>query len=116
MDETDRKIEFWGDKDDGNLTHTEMDDAIESALDGVDVVNALPETIEVCGFAHMELPSAESLARHVLEDFLEKLDDEYGNPDGDYTEKTDGMKEAAKEFVAAVLDNYTVWALSLIHI
>jgi len=109
----DRKIVFWGDKDDEHLTFAEMDDAIESILDGMDDINALPETIDVCGFARME-PNAKSEAVRVLERTLSDLDQEYGNPDGNYTKATDSMQEAAKTFVAAVLDEYTVWACDIV--
>jgi len=114
MAKTERKIEVWGKEDDEQLTHTEMDDAIESELEGME--DPLPETIDVCGFAR-SMPNAKRLAGDVLERLLENLDAEYGNPDG-YMEYTDqyleSMKAAAEEFVAAVLDKYTVWACDFV--
>jgi len=112
MSEIDRKIEFWGREEDEHLTHTEMDPAIEEILDGMDNINALPETIEVCGYAHTE-PSSKGINEHVLEHLLEWLDEEYGDSDK-YSDPTDGMKEAADTFVAAVLAEYTVWACDLV--
>ena len=109
----DRKIEFWGKEDDERLTYTEMDDAIESIIDGTDDIEDLPETIEVCGFARIE-PSMKNGAEVALERLLENLDEEYSDPDGSYTDPTDKMIEASKEFVATVLDEYKVWACELV--
>jgi len=109
-----RKIDFWGLEDDENLTHTEMDDAIESILDGTGDIKDLPETIEVCGFVYLDLPSVESLASRVLGDFIEGLDENYSNPDAGYTKETGTMKEAAVAFVTTVLEKYKVWACDLV--
>ena len=51
-----KEIKFWGSEGDEYLTYTKMDDAIESVLDDVENIKDLPETIEVCGYAHMDLP------------------------------------------------------------
>ena len=45
----------------------------------------------------------------VLERVLEEFDEEYGNPDGEYTEPTEKMKEAAKAFVEVVETEYISW-------
>lgn len=109
-----KKTVFWGSADDERLTHTELDDAIESMLDGMDDINDLPATIEVCGFARMA-PNAKHEAAGVLERLIEILDEEYGDPDGGYAVATDSMKVAAEEFVTTVLDEYTVWACELVQ-
>ena len=110
-----KEIKFWGSKSVEYLTHTEMDDAIESMLDGIGDINVLPKTIEICSYARMELPKAESLASSVLESLIEDLDNEHGDPTGDHlTEISDTMKEAAKDFVTAVLKEYVSWACELV--
>ncbi|MBE3087724.1 MAG: hypothetical protein IMZ71_01200, partial [Chloroflexi bacterium] len=119
--DNERKIEFWGGPDEERLTHTEMDCAIEDILDGMamDVKNIkdLPETIEVCGFARTKLSSksGEFWAEFVLEKLLEGLDEEYGDPDGSYSDPTDGMIKASEAFVAAVIDKYEVWACEAVE-
>ena len=105
-----RTIEYWDSEGEERLTHTDRYDAIECILDGTD---KLPEKIEICGFAHL-LPNVELLAHHLLEMFLESLDEEYGDPKGSGTEATAAMKEAAKEFTTAVLDEYKVWICILV--
>ena len=54
--------------------------------------------------------NADKLAESVLEDLLNFLDDDYSDPDGDYTEPNDAMKGAADVFVSAVLGQYKAWA------
>jgi len=118
-----RKIEFWGEVDDKYLTHTEMNCAIEDILDGMEVdiltashlaknIKDMPETIKVYGFARQRLSDAskEFIAKDCLERLLEGLDDEYAEPDAGYSDPTDGMIKASKEFVSAVLKEYVIWA------
>jgi hypothetical protein len=38
------------------------------------------------------------------------LDEEYSDPDGDYTKPTERMKVVARVFVDAVLNDYQAWA------
>ena len=107
------EIDFWGCEDDEVLTHTEMDVAIEEELDARNGIDGLPRTLEICGFVRADKPTAESLLDNGLEYLLEYLDDNYGNPE-EYTVPTDTMKEAAKVFVQAVLNEYTVWSCSIV--
>ena len=106
-----RTIEYWDSEDEERLTHTDREEAIESILDDI---GKLPEKIEICGFARMKLPEAESLATDVLERLLEGLDEDYGDPEGDYTNGTAEMKEAAVKFIATVLDEYVSWACEIV--
>ena len=106
-----RTIEYWDSEGEERLTHTDQYDAIENMLDGI---GKLPETIEICGYARMELPGVESLATDVLERLLEGLDEEYGDLEGGYVSGTDKMKEAAKVFLTAVLDEYVSWACEIV--
>ena len=89
-----RTIDYWDSEGEERLTHTDIDEALQYILDGID---PLPEKIEICGYAHM-VPNIESLATHALDSLLEGLDEDYGDPDGGYTEASIAMKEAAKEF------------------
>ena len=105
-----RTIDYWDSEGEERLTHTDIDEALQYILDGID---PLPEKIEICGYAHI-VPNIESLATHALNSLLEGLDEDYGDPDGGYTEASIAMKEAAKEFLTAVLDEYDVWACDLV--
>ena len=109
-----RTIVFWDSEDEERLTHTDQDDAIECILD-MSMPGELSGTLEICGYAHLELPRAESLCDHVLEHILEGLDEEHGDPEGSYSEPTDNMKKAAKVFVTAVLSEYMGWACEIVE-
>lgn len=95
---------LWGSPDDERLEYADEDVAIEAILDGID--GPLPETITICGFARMEV---DILRLNPLEDCLETLDEEYGDPEGEYSESTETMKEAERVFLAAIKKEYTTW-------
>lgn len=97
-------IEFWSATDDEILSHETVDEAVESFLEDCD---QFPETIEIRGYARMQ-PSPDVL--RPLEDLLEYLDEEYGDPDGPPTEATAKMKEAERAFINVVLQDYSSWA------
>lgn len=115
-----RTIVFWscyGDAE--NLTDTDPDDAIRDYLDGFlspgcDVLEMLPETVELYGYARMKTDGIELDADSILERVLENLDDEYGDPD-DRTTPTPAMKKAAKAFVAVIRDEYKVWSCEVVN-
>jgi hypothetical protein len=52
---------------------------------------------------------AASVAASAIEHALENLDEEYADPDGEYTKATDGMKAAALAFGRAVVAEYVSW-------
>ncbi len=106
-----KEPELWGMEGDEYLNHTEMDVAIEAELDGCD---KLTGTLVICGYARYDKPKAEKWGDDILENLLERLDEDYGPPE-DSTDKTDAMKEAAKVFVQAVLDEYLVWRCEVVE-
>jgi len=101
------------------IDDTEPDDAIERYLDNLlepnmtvaQVLEALPETVVVYGYAHQVFGASarKALASALLEDLLERLDEEYADPDNDGTVDTEPMRQAAHVFIDAVLAEYTVW-------
>ena len=114
---------FWDgalyscDDGDETLIHTDPDDAIEEALDKwlspkVSVLehlrSAVGETITVFAFKRRVVDDDEPDAERLLEDVLERLDEEYGNPDEAST-PTDAMRTAAETFCAAIRAEYHVW-------
>ena len=100
----DRKPCFWGQADEERLSYTDEHECIEGILDDID--DPLPEKITICGFARMEVAT---LCLNPLENCLETLDEEYGDPDGEYSESTEAMKEAERVFLAAIKKEYTTW-------
>jgi hypothetical protein len=98
-----RDPKYWGLPEAERLTATTKDEAIEEILD---CLGEDPETIEVCGYAPMEMEGLTG----TLERILESLDEEYGDPDGNPTEPTETMKEAEAAFLAVIEREYVVWA------
>jgi len=48
---------------------------------------------------------------NTVNDLLNKMDEEYGDPDGDrYSEPTEKMKQAEMEFIKVVLSEYVPWS------
>ena len=99
--------QFWGAEDQERLTHDDMDEAIEELLDGAD---PMPATLTICRYTPMTLVMPD-----VLEWLLETLDEEYSNPDDDYTKPTEAMKVAAEGFLDIVRAEYHVWACDLVE-
>ena len=48
-------------------------------------------------------------AEDILESILENLDDNYGEPDGDYTKPTEKMKIAAETLARTIKEEYISW-------
>lgn len=61
-------------------------------------------------YRKMELPTAEKLANWALDYLLERLDEEYGDPDGSPQNPTRDMQVAALALGNAVRVGYTSWA------
>lgn len=103
-----RKAVYWGAPDEERLIHDDMDEAIEAIFD--EWPDPLTGMVTVCGYARMEVSAHYLDAESILEDILERLDEEYGNPDGDRSEATPPMLDAAKALVAAIKAEYVPWA------
>lgn len=105
---TTRPVEFWTSKlRPEHLTHTTIREAVAEYADECHP-NPLPEELVAFGYARTELPAAELLARRVLADVLEGLDDEHGDPE-EATEPNDAMKAAAIVFAQAIRAEYRVF-------
>ncbi len=102
---------FWGEKDDERLTHTTPDDAIEAIIDGHHPTPiAEIGTVTVHEFAPMKPRVAAGTIFGPLSTLIERLDEEYSDPEGDGTKATETMLAAERAFIAAVLAEYKPWA------
>jgi len=100
-----KKPELWGARDEERLEFYDENECIEAILDGMD--NPLPEKITICGFARMDV---NTICLNPLEQCLERLDEEYGDPDGEYSGPTEAMKTAERVFLEIVKKEYKPWA------
>jgi len=94
---------FYACGDPEELVHRHPDDAIEAYLDDIE---DFPEMIELYGHAPL-VPNVDSLARGALDQLLEVLDDEFGDP-SETSRATPPRLEAARQFVATILKGYSV--------
>jgi hypothetical protein len=114
---TEDGIEFWSVCEDAEeLYHTSIGDALDAyAEDNFLSGEEMPKTVEVYGFVRQSKPSVDGLLKWnpVLEEFVERLDEEYG-PMDDFTEITPAMRAAERVFVEAVLAEYSVWRCEMV--
>jgi hypothetical protein len=101
-----KKAKFWGDESDDILTYEDIDDAIGDVLADIPT-DERPRTIEVYAFRPMEVKVN---PEDILSPILESLDEDFGNPHGDYSEPTTKMLEAAKLLARVIDAEYDSWA------
>lgn len=113
-----REAMFWSVGETETLTYFEVDDAVEAFLDDMDVEDSSAQglrtafgeigDVTVTGYAH-EQPCVTDVAAYVVEDLLEYLGNNFGNPEDYGPEPTQEAKDAAQHFVKVVLDDYPLW-------
>ena len=101
---------YSAEKDPVYLTHEDVSEAIEEAVDQWDRAPTMDDTIQVTSYRRMELPSRERIAELVLDGVIERLDEDYGDPEG-LMETIDEAKlrPAALAFADVILKNYKPW-------
>ena len=85
--------------------------------DAEDVVRDLMEDAEYSNFpikvhvfeSQEPFKNSEKFANSILEDILENLDENYGDPDSNGTEPTENMKKASLELTKVLTKEYHVW-------
>lgn len=102
------EAQFWSCRDDDEiLTHTEIEEAVGAFLD--DVYPDRPATVTVYGYA-VRVVDREHYAERALDNLLEDLHEEYGDPNRYPSDSiTESMRAAARAFLEAVLAEYRVW-------
>lgn len=88
------------------LSSVEPDVAVCEWLDQHEI-EFWPDELPVYGFRRMRF---EFDAERILARALEDADEEHGDPDGDGTEPTEAMKDAALAFVEVLDREYVTWA------
>ena len=93
-------------RDSERLVHRSANAAVESYLDTMD---EFPETVTVQAYVPKEIEEEHIrwAANDTLDRLLEKLDEDYGDPD-EATEWTDGWRSEALLFARAVVSTYHV--------
>jgi hypothetical protein len=89
------------------LHGSDPDDAVERHLD--DLWPKVPETLTVTAFRRRVIHTRDLNPDRVIEDLLEQLDEEYGDPD-EGTDPSEAMRLAATALCDVIRRNYRVWA------
>ena len=106
--------EMWGIHDNDVIPlQFDFHEAVIYYLDGIGgKLKDLPETIEVVGYRRKEVTKRDLYYMNSpLEQIIEYLDDEWGDPDGEFDQS--GWKEmsaAEDQFLQVIIDNYVPWA------
>jgi len=99
-------LNYYGCKDQERLDSS-PEEVIERLMDD-ESYSDFP--IKVYVFKPMDIAKdAETLSKDILDDILERLDENYSDPDGDCTEPTEDMKKASIELAKVILKDYTPW-------
>jgi len=96
-------IKYYGIETDERLMLTKME-VIEKNFHDVKDVEEYNFPFIVYEFTPREINID---AEWLLDYVLEYLDDEYGDPDGDYTKPSQKMIDAAQEFIKVIKSEYT---------
>jgi len=91
---------FYGDNGQEILTATDWEEALEEALE-----NGAEYPIRIYEYKPKEI-FGKNYYKNFLENFLEDLDQEYADPDADFTKPTEKMLEAAKCFIDIMREEY----------
>ena len=99
---------LYGPFESERLSRLTWDEAIEEILDQFESYDksTIPESLMLYQYAPIPLVMT---ADSMLDQILERVDEELGNPDEAYT-PTVRLKEAAEEFVRVFRDEYKIWA------
>lgn len=99
--------EFYGVEDQERLD-IEIEDTVKRVMEDGSYSD-FPIKINV--FKPMSIAKdAETLARDMLDDILENLDCNYGDPDSNGTESTEDMRKASLGLAKVILKDYQSWA------
>ncbi len=104
-----KKPEYYAAGEREILTADCIEDALVEYIEQVDP-DAPISPVAIHGYARMQIDPESPLFMQALEGVLERLDDEYANPESDeYIQPTQAMKDALKVFASVIIKEYPVW-------
>ena len=100
-------IEFYG-YDGQERLSSEPEDVVIDLITGEEDYQGYPIKVHV--FKPIEIiKDVESYVESMLDTLLENLDEEYGDPDNDYTEPTEKIKKSALDLARTIKEEYVSW-------
>ena len=106
--ETKQEVVYYGGEGDERLSCSTVDEYMESVLD-IMPMEKWPETIRVSSFIRLTVDRREVA---LLDDVLDRLDENYGDPEGyaaDAYQPTKEMRDAEKALQDLILKHYKPW-------
>jgi hypothetical protein len=98
---------YWGSPGSERFECSDIEDAVDYILDGAHP--DVPDEVVVVAVCPRKLTAQDVGTRDILERTLEYLDEEYGDPDGDHSDPTPVMEEAALKLAEVIAHDYEVW-------
>jgi hypothetical protein len=98
---------YWGPPGEERYSSSDIEEVIEMVLDHAHP--GVPGTITVVAMSPRIMTAKDVSPDTILENTLEYLDEEYGDPDGDHTDPTPAMGEAAQKLAEVIARDYEVW-------
>ena len=101
--------EYWGIEGQETLSAESIDELLEDYFD--DIALEIPEKIEVIGYDRVTIPDPNEgyckLVELILEYVIELLDENFSEARDGYTEATEEMETATKEYLEKIFNEYT---------
>jgi len=108
-EEADKESDLWGVNNPETMSASTPNEAIGDYLEAC---SPLPETVTLQAFKRMQ--PVEGNCGFPLRDMLERLDEDFGDPEGATKESPD-MVAAEREFIAKILGLYKSWSCEEIY-
>jgi len=96
----------YGEKEQERLDGT-IEAVVKRVFSNLETVENYKYPFVVCEFEPMKIDIID--AENIMEDLLEVLDDEYGDPEAGRTKPTEKMLAAAEELAKVVTSEYKPW-------
>lgn len=104
-----KEEKFYGYKDQEQLSR-DPEDVVIYMMENGEYEDYANFPIKVYEFESISIAkNEETFARDILEDLLERLDNNYGDPDSNGTKPTEDMKRASLELAKVMLKDYQSW-------
>lgn len=104
--------EFYGNSDEEVLTETTLDDAIEMIIDGM--VGQIPQKIKVYKYKREKVKNFIKVD-DVLESIVERIDERYGDMDGEPTPVSPEMATLTSEYISKIEQMYVPWTCEIVE-
>lgn len=101
-------VVFWGLPDDEQLTAESPEEFLGEFTVDIWPADVPVDGIDICGYRRMKITRPDPT--YMMELLLERLDEDYGDPEKPPTKPTDAMVAAAEALADTIAKEYVPWA------